>query len=529
VESNLNAKVNFMSHIAKLTSCFMCFLFVSPVASAFGQDGKKSDEKKDDIVREIVVSPRSGDAAVEGEVQQVEDVPEQYHVKNIAAPEPVPALKYRLYPSRGAMTPGNSVPFYYRTVVWLKDRTAEQKQELYDFMDKIGDLPFSEYDPEIQKQADRFSFAAAVQQLETAAYREQTNWDWQMNQLEGMEPISFLLPEIQESREISRILFVRSRVEAARGNFEEALRLNLLNLKLARDVAEPPTLINDLVGVAISSLSMATLRDMVCQTDCPNLYWALAALPDPLISLNDAMEYEASLPEIMFPFLKAPETAVRSADEWARLMRETTGAASELDSGFGDSASIRDLTGAGMLVRSYPVAKRELIAASWNRDQIEAMPVGQVVAIYQKRVTRTLYDETTKWSYLTYQETQRSARLKEEQERFSRERQRMREPFPLAQLLLPSILQAKASEARLQSKIKGLMVLEAIRMQTSANNGRLPKSLDEITIVPVPDECPLTGEPYGYRLTDEGAALLLPAMQESFGRKYWWEFHLKSK
>jgi len=521
-----------MNNLRKPTLFIVSLILISPAGFVFGQDEKKSEEKKEDIVREIVVSGSSGEATAAGEVKQVEGVPEQYFVKNSAAPEPVPALKYRLYPSRGELKPGNSVPFYYRAVLQLNNGPSEWKTPFYEFYEDLEKKPFSEYsDPGFQERVrTTYSpFLSIVGQLETAAYREQTVWDWQLNQLEGTEPISFLLPEAQETREIARILFVHSRLEAAQGNIDETLRLNRLSFKLAHDIAEPPTLINDLIGIAISNISMTTLRDMICQTDCPNLYWALAALPDPLISLNDAMEYEASLPEIMFPLLKDPENANHSPEEWARLLRETIGALNELDSGFGGSDLSRDLTGAGLLIRAYPIARRELIAAGWKQEQIEAMPVGQVVAIYQKHVMQILYDETMKWSYLPYHETKDIPRKKEEQDRFSRERQRLREPIPIAYLLLPGVLQAKSAEAQMNSKIKGLMVLEAIRMQTAANNGRLPKSLDEITIVPVPEICPLTGEPYSYRLTDEGAVLLLPAMLEKYGKKYWWEFHLKSK
>ena len=136
-----------------------------------------------------------------------------------------------------------------------------------------------------------------------------------------------------------------------------------------------------------------------------------------------------------------------------------------------------------------------------------------------------------KWSYISYADAQRIPRMNQEIKRVGREGQRLREPIPLAQLLLPAAIQAKHAEAALESRIKGLMVLEAIRMHAAVSDGQLPKSLEEITVVPVPEQCPLTGRPYEYKFNkEEGASLIVPFMDPlKFERRYAWEFHLKSK
>ncbi|MEZ6054431.1 MAG: hypothetical protein R3C02_24095 [Planctomycetaceae bacterium] len=50
------------------------------------------------------------------------------------------------------------------------------------------------------------------------------------------------------------------------------------------------------------------------------------------------------------------------------------------------------------------------------------------------------------------------------------------------------------------------MTIEAIRMHMAVNEGRLPASLDEISIVPVPNN-PVTNVPFSYELQD-GTALI---------------------
>lgn len=512
-------KENLMFKSRKPTVLLLTATILSASSLAFGQ----SDKKQQDIVREIQIPPQSQ------QVGPPEEPPEQYYVKNISAPEPVPALKYRLYPSRGEMKPGNSVPFYYRALVSLNDISPEWKPLFQELREELEGKPFSEYlEPDLRKRIERLSRHNVIEHLETAAYREQTDWDWQMTELTGMEPITFMFPEIQQTRELSRLIDVMSGYEAALGNYEEAIELNKLSFKLGRDVGEPPSLIADLVGMAISSISLNNIRDMICQTDGPNLYWALAVMPDPLVPVNPGLEYEAEVPEMMFPVFRDPEHAEHTPDEWSRLLREAAVIAFEIETNPSPRTVQSEMMTAGLLVRAYPIAKRQLIAAGWEQDKILQMPVGQVVAIYQKDVMQNMYQNLLKWQYLPQLN---------DNEQYERSRQEisgnhplvMREPIPLASILMPAVTQAKSAELRMQSRIKGLMVLEAIRMHAAEHSGQLPQSLEEIKVVPVPAKSPLTGEPYKYKYADGTATLLIPTQPARYGTKIWWEFHLKSE
>jgi len=426
--------------------------------------------------------------------------------------------------------PGNSVPYYYRAILAWESRSDGERQEFFQLMDDINEKPLSDLlEPKLKARIEQATSTYALDNLKYAVYRDHTIWDWQVERLQDQAPYSFIIQETQSTRGLSRLIDVKTRLLAAEGRYEEAIELHKQHFKLARDVAQQPFLIPTLVAFAQVSISSYNLKDIITQTDCPNLYWALATLPDPFISINPALEYESTMPEMMFPVLRNPAHTEHSTAEWARLMRNMVHSLNQYDDGWFEYPETgRELVGAGMLVRSYPVAKRELAAQGWNRDELEKMPVGQVVAIYQKQTTRRIYDDFMKWSYTSYQERHHSERFQADQERFQHEKFRMREPFPIATLLLPAVRQAKEAEARMTAKIKGLMVLEAIRMHAAENDGRLPESLAEITVVPVPDECPLTGEPYEYQFKDGVASLIVPSMPEKFGRKYWWEFQLKN-
>ena len=52
-----------------------------------------------------------------------------------------------------------------------------------------------------------------------------------------------------------------------------------------------------------------------------------------------------------------------------------------------------------------------------------------------------------------------------------------------------------------------LCAVEAVRLQAAANGGRMPESLEAVTIVPVPHD-PVTGKPFPYSGNDSAATLI---------------------
>jgi hypothetical protein len=66
------------------------------------------------------------------------------------------------------------------------------------------------------------------------------------------------------------------------------------------------------------------------------------------------------------------------------------------------------------------------------------------------------------------------------------------------QQFTPAIRAAHQTKARLDRRIDALRVIEAIRMQAAADNGKLPESLAKITVVPVPMDS-LSGRPFEFR------------------------------
>ena len=75
--------------------------------------------------------------------------------------------------------------------------------------------------------------------------------------------------------------------------------------------------------------------------------------------------------------------------------------------------------------------------------------------------------------------------------------------------LLPALGRAYFVSARLDRHVAMLRCVEAVRMYAAENDGRLPGSLGDIEVVPIPLD-PVTGEEFIYELNGEVAVFEAP-------------------
>ncbi|HEX5102474.1 MAG TPA: hypothetical protein VFV87_01600 [Pirellulaceae bacterium] len=454
-------------------------------------------------------------APVFGQAPVAEDPnkPEMIELTVAPAPEPRPALKYRLIPATAERTPGNAAPFYYRALLHLNNLPKDYWKP-YDENLETWLSP----DPGVFPKdavAKWLPSGAWRSQLEVAAYREYCDWDYRIQDLRGMEVIGFLLQETQDCRSLARVLRLQAHYEIMDGRPEDAIKTLRLGYQLAHDVAQPPLLINGLVGIACASLMNEELQ-LLIDRGGPNMYWAIASLPQPLVSLRRAMEFEMGMPQQLFPFLKDAETAQRTPDEWRKLMIEgligLQGVAGESQPEL--TGWQAELAAAAVVAKLYPIAKDALIASGMDRQWVEEMPVGQVVAIHTARSTEYVFQEFHKLSLLPYGEAmRRSPKIRDRLIQEGHLGPGIRGPggLPIAALLLPAVEGVRHAEIRIARNFAALQAIEAMRMH-AAETGKLPATLSEVTVVPVPDN-PATSEPfpYQYDAATNTATLEVPA------------------
>jgi hypothetical protein len=451
------------------------------------------------------------------------------------AAEPVPAFKYRFQPRDIDLKPGNAAPFYYRALMIASNTTKTLTDKYGDVFyewcqpatatdsTSLGNLPLEKV-----REAVELSTGGPIgQQLDFATTRRRCDWEIGLDETRGPDLISIPLGEFQESRQLSRMLNLRARLAIAERRYADAIDSMRTNYRLATDFASAPFIVSGLIGIAEASLTNGTVTELIAAPGSPNLYWALAELPQPLVNLRPAARFEMEFGLRMFPFIHDAETTDRSPDEWNRLF---TLAVRNLSS-LGDSNTIFPVAndvGAGLgatalALAGYPLAKERLIEQGTGRERVEQMSVGQVMAIYTGRLYQRLADEYEKQWYMPYAEMRSRDQAIDNAVRDARMLgpNPNREVLPIVTLLLPAMQQARTAEVRLERDLAALRVIEALRLHAAAHDGKLPGDLNDVTEVPVPLN-PVTGKPFVYRLDGTTAILELPKSDGIYGynRRY---------
>jgi hypothetical protein len=442
------------------------------------------------------------------------------------AAEPVPALKHRLTLRERELKPGNAATHYSRAfpeggvgAIWKRLQKEYGDDEVHSWYDTAK--PFDQAPQEKARKA-----AASFQDLIdnfVSPGSERLDCDWGhgiITELRGPDIYAFRLPEIQSMRAISRGLMLAARVAVADRDYPQALNLLRMNYRLGENVAKSPFIVSGLVGLAICGMGNAEVIEVIASPDSPNLYWALAELPRPLVDLRTSIRHELSLNVAIFPFMDSPETAQHSPQQWAQLLAEGLRSLETLSGGrpqLSEWQSQAAITGLSLV--AYPAAKQRLAAAGMDAATIDSMPVGQVIAIDAAREFRRIADEMEKWWYVPL--TQVKANDSDD----------FRSGGPLdgnfakaaAQAMLPALESVRSAEVRALWQLNALQTIEALRMH-AAKTGKFPASLDEITAVPLPQN-PATGKSYQYRLDGETAILELPSSDGFSGIA--WRFEIK--
>ncbi len=435
-----------------------------------------------------------------------------YRLTVTPAAEPDPPLKYSLYPRWDELQPGNSVPMWYRALSRMSTNNPQIKRlnENDDrwFTEPWDDMPVDEIRPFIQNRGTSLAHARE------AAFRERTDWDLRLRDMRGSDTIMFSLGEFQDSRTLARILSLRTRLSLIDGDFDAALGDMAVAFRLAHDVAEPETFINDLVGFATMAIINENIQHLIDTPGSPNLYWALAELPRPLIDLRPATQLNMTLPERYFPHLYDAAAEDRTVQQWHQLLHDVMREIGRLhdsptlpDSNASDLAV--DIVLLGLTLRGYPTARRDLIDHGYEQADVDAMPVGKVIAIHQRLIYETLWQNYAAAALLPYQVAQQRFR---DLDRVMSERGyrsgpwQGRETLPIAGSLLPAAQVVQMAQVRREVMRAALMVVEAIRMHLAASDGQLPQSLEDIDVVPVPKN-PWTEAPFTYELRGDVAVL----------------------
>jgi hypothetical protein len=453
--------------------CFALLLLLAAAVSSPAADQKPTGEKPAEqwlIDRALTLSPQG---------------------------EPRPALKYRLLPTTMERRPGNAVPIYLRLVHEQNDAT---RRLWVDVPTKWNKLPLDRLPlEEARKFLAQRSYM--LRQLDLGARRQKAEWEYT---LDAGDPIGLLLPDMQGMRTYRPLLVLQARVALAEKDFPAAIHHLETGFAFARHTGEAPFLISSLIGIATASVFADEVAELVGQPDAPNLYWALTALPRPLISLRKGEDFERVMLTLQFPDLADVERA-RTAEQWDAVLRRIRAEAHRLvgidphlkATGLGKPEDPAGKSPDLEKARAYLVKQRKL-----PTERVKAMPDAQVLVLWMHGLFAEMADDYFKTTYLPFPQFR---------PQFDRVNRRLKEApddegHYLGKWLLPAMEKVRLAQTRLDRRIALLRVIEALRLHAAASGGKLPERLADVTVVPVPDD-PGTGKPFAYRADGKTATL----------------------
>ncbi len=431
--------------------------------------------------------------------------------------EPRPALKYRLLPDDFDLIDENAALYYLKAEGFFEQSPARNR--LRDVYEKAAEKARAEDKETGQvpphswrtmtpdklplEEVKEFLKLTAFQPffLEEAAKRRWFDLDRDIKNID--DPLGYLLPEVQSMRELARTQTLRCKVAMAEGRLDDAIAILGQQYALASHLGQDDFLVTNLVGMAISSIAWTDALLLTQHPDAPNLYWAYASLPRPIVDISHSMSVERQFLYMQVKALREVDETPRPAGYWRDFLDRVVQQFGSLAGEFSFGLTSTDLeTNRAMLVgyiaAAYPGAKRYLIDEfDFSPEQIESYPIAQVVFLAMVRFYDAARDDYFKWSAIPYWQANSSLDgTRRDKELRTKSKQVGWSAAP-AQLLLPAVLMVQTAVARNEQAIALVQTVEAIRMYGAAHDGELQPTLDDLP-VPAPME-PFTGKPLDYQ------------------------------
>jgi len=423
-----------------------------------------------------------------------------------------PALAIRFIPDSFNAKPGNAAIFYLKaggffeqSAALLAKRKFEEDARLaaragdyepFVWLDtKVKDLPLER----VKEYLAYTSFQPHL--LEEAAARLHCDFDRQIKTVEN--PAGFLLPEIQAIRDIARLQSLRFLVAISEDRTEDAVKILGQLIAMGPHLCQDPFLVSNLVGTACVGIGMQQAHYLSEHPNAPNLYWAIAQLPNPLIHLDRSLAYER---EFLFEQVKA----LREVDDIAKpegYWSEFLDRFSTSIKGIGSPFDEFETTGkAGLTIAigaNVPKAREYLIEIEgMNHNKLDTLPNTQIFFLAMRRFYERYRDEEFKSQFLPHDGQKTAFSDSPEYAALVARYGLITQP---TSSFLPSVHASISASQRLQQQFALWQTIEAIRHHLATNDNKFPISLVELEL-PAPYD-PRTNKPFHYVVHASGATL----------------------
>lgn len=410
---------------------------------------------------------------------------------------PVPALRYRLLPPLIDQLPGDAAP-HFREL--NKRMTAAELKTLHELAEQSVDhlaseLPQEELAKFFEQQRE------LIADLQRVARMQQCDWQLPVGKVPYM---TLAFDDVIAVQKLAALLNLHARWRVSQHDFPGALASLQSSFAIAQHVSRAPPLMHALVAAVICNQALEVVGFWIQQPDAPSLYWALTALPQPLVNMEPSINaelagffyHDPALAKIERNQVLSLEEEIAAGEALSTVMLEQAG------------EKMTDSQKVGVLATSmtnYPAALAWM--KKQGRSEAEMVKLGPkaVVGLYHIHTLREMRDEWGKWFALPVSERRAIPNdLAHRMTRILKQRN----------LLLPAIL-VQVVEAGLEPVMKAdrnvvqLRTVEALRLYAKSNAGKWPATLADLKPLPVPLD-PHTGEPLSYELDGETAVVTLP-------------------
>ena len=341
--------------------------------------------------------------------------------------------------------------------------------------------------------------------IDRAARYSRTEWnEYFPSRKDG---INWLLPEVQQMRRLASVLKLRLRGEIKAGQFDRAIETVKSLTGLAHMFESHPTIIGDLVGIAVQTIAWDGVEEMVAQPGCPNLFWSLVELPTPPFNSTRGYEGERAFITTQLDYLLALDRPLTDpeaskvfdfVDGVSQVMGKLEAAPLDGFRRYLQSSRLRYALLAADPAGVEAARGRLVGTGKMNPVAVKAFPPLQVVLTDDLLSYHVWRDELMKHRNLPLAES--LAGMAEA----DRQVKAQSHDLILAPLL-PALSRYKIVEARNAQRVALLRVLEALRLHAAAGNGELPATLAD-TKLPMPLD-PAIGKAFEYGVKDGVATL----------------------
>ena len=412
------------------------------------------------------------------------------------ASEPKPVFRYRFWPHESSLHPGSAQLHYFRAMTFMNSKP--------DVVSQITKLSEWDADPDLtEERAVLDAMKSSLEELQALALCEDISWGARLRDIRGPAGYYVSFEDVQPARNLARLLRIQARVQVRENDFEAAARTIQAGHRLAALIGNGESVIQRLIGVALNAIMRDTIEYMIQTPGCPNLYWAMATVPQPLVQMRRSIELELDGIHRAFPVLREAAAAdwneEQANHEWVAAITQLK----ELTGKSNDPANLQILTAMDITPFVEPAALR-LKAGGWTDDAIAKMAASGIVMADAATELDRMADELMKGELLPRSQRQRTGQAAFQLYTQWIEKEMTTSAGALfASVLFPGILQIDVAEGRCPTMYRRLMTLEAIRMYAASHSGEAPESLDQLTAAPALNSLE-TEQPFEYRIEQNG-------------------------